>query len=95
VYYPPPPPPGLETPGKGSYDVAYGGSSSHGDESPYKALINEGVAAAVNSSSYHDSYGAAGVSVGGGASKRPAGAPQGGSTVEPPVVTGAPQAILQ
>ncbi|KAF9908445.1 hypothetical protein EC991_009798 [Linnemannia zychae] len=96
VYYPPPPPPGLDTPEKGNYETAYSGSPSYGGESPYKASVNESGTASV--SSYHDSYGVSSGPKGGagaGAVKRQAGAPQGGPTVEVPVVAGAPQAILQ
>jgi hypothetical protein len=56
----------------------------------------------VDSSPYHDSYGAAGsataaaATTGGAAGvKRPVGGPQGGPFVEVPVSKGAPQAILQ
>lgn len=104
VYYPPPPPSGASvgTPEQGAYQVAYGQGGS-GGEVPYKASIGEGGGPLnVDSSPYHDSYGAAGsataaaATTGGAAGvKRPVGGPQGGPFVEVPVSKGAPQAILQ
>ncbi|KAF9088514.1 Negative regulator of mitotic exit [Mortierella sp. GBA35] len=101
-YYPPPPFPGsAQIPEKGAYaQVGYGGpQEGKGGDAPYKASIGEGGSGArVDSSPYHDSYGAAWSATTGPAAKRPVGGPQsvqGQSSTGSPVVPGAPQAILK